>query len=170
MTFPRKITVGAALAAVFLMGVAAIDTISPVKHRYNTSKPWFVETEPDPSGAPHDWTRFFPYEPGQYGMLHIPDSFEFNGRTIEIVQGNEKDNYEVRKEIFVNPVAEENFSSYLYNLHMIAADMVIEEQYKTKNGLIKMTGYSVDTEHLKDGTFLGRITLYTKRPVNNTES
>ena len=103
-------------------------------------------------------------------MQHRPDNFKFDGNVIEIVQGNEKDNYEVRKEIFVNPVTPENFSVYLHKLQMLAADMLIKEKYTARSGEIEMTGYSVHTEYLDDGKFLGKITLYTEREDTETAS
>jgi len=135
----------------------------PQRTRYD-SKLWQVQTEPQAKAMEVTWERVFPIEgKGSARMVHIPDKFSYVDKTIEIVQKNEIRDFDVRKEVVTNPAEVSDYIDYLYDLHMLAADMCIEEQYTAGTKRYAVDGYSVETEQLIDGRFIGTITLYTRK-------
>jgi len=93
-----------------------------------------------------------------------PESIATSGtKRIEIVQKDEVRDFDVRKEVVTSPEKVTDYTRYLYDLHMLAADMCIEEKYAAGSDTYVMDGYSVETEQLIDGRFIATITLYTAR-------
>ncbi len=155
ITGAMKVGLMALVAAAGLGGL-------PQRTRYD-SKIWYVDTEPQTKPMEVIWERVFAVEgEGSAKMLHIPDKFSYVGRTIEIVQKDEMRDFDVRKEIVTSPAEVPDYIDYLRNLHMLAADMCLEERYTAGTKHYAMDGYSVETEQLIDGTFIGTITLYTR--------
>jgi len=93
-----------------------------------------------------------------------PESIATSGtKRIEIVQKDEVRDFDVRKEVVTSPEKVTDYTRYLYDLHMLAADMCIEEKYAAGADTYVMDGYSVETEQLIDGRFIATITLYTAK-------
>ena len=147
------------MALVAAAGVGGL----PQRTRYD-SKIWYVDTEPQAKPMEVVWERVFPIEEKDGArMLHIPDRFSYVDRTIEVVQKDETQDFDVRKEVVTNPSEVPDYADYLRALHMLAADMCLEERYKARTNSYVMDGYSVETKPLTDGTFIGTITLYTRK-------
>jgi len=156
------ITEAMKIGLIALVAAAGVGRL-PQRPRYD-SKLWQVQTEPQAKPMEVTWERVFPIEgKGSAKMVHIPDKFLYVDRTIEIVQKDEIRDFDVRKEVVTNPAEAPDYVSYLYDLHMLAADMCIEEHYSAGTKSYVMDGYSVETEQLIDGRFIGTITLYTRK-------
>jgi hypothetical protein len=156
--------------AAFVALVALLTLGAGPQHRTYDQNSWYVDTEPETKSMAVQWERIFPVEgDGTDEVLHVPDSFVHLGRTIEIVQGDEVEDFDIRKQVAASRLSGTGYAETLRRLHMKGADMCLDEIYTAGNAKYAMDGYSIEIREYKDGQFGATITIYTRKPKSTTE-